>query len=85
MEADPTFHFYCNNDGRDGGRSEHTLRKSQVTLDRLVMIFKVNFFIYEYRVRNKASQFANWEPFFGKLQIEINILLENCKSTFFDD
>ena len=22
MEADPTFHFYCNNDGRDGGRNE---------------------------------------------------------------
>ena len=22
MEADPTFYFYCNNDGRDGGRKE---------------------------------------------------------------
>ena len=66
MEADPTFHFYCNNDGRDGGRSEYTLRKSQVTLDQLAVIFKVNFFIYQYRVRNKASQFANCEPFFWK-------------------
>ena len=33
MEADQTFHFYCNNDGRNKGRNEYTLRKSQVTLD----------------------------------------------------
>ena len=63
MEAEPTFHFYCKNDGRDGRRNEYILRKSQVTLDRLAMIFRVNFFIYQYRVRNKTSQFANCEPF----------------------
>ena len=47
MEADPTFHFYCNNDGRDGGRNEYTLRKSQVTLGRLAMIFKVIFLLIQ--------------------------------------
>ena len=73
MEADPTFHVYCKNNGRVGGRNEYTLRKLQVTLDRLAMVFKVNFFIYQYRVRNKTSQFANCESF-----------LENCelKSAF---
>ena len=27
--AVPTFRFYCDNDGRDGGRNECALRKSQ--------------------------------------------------------
>ena len=33
------FHFYY--DGRGDVRNEFTLRKSQVTLERLAMIFKV--------------------------------------------
>ena len=39
MDLDPMFHFYY--DGRGDVRNKFTLRKSQVTLERLAMIFKV--------------------------------------------
>ena len=48
-KANTTFHFYCNNYGRDEGRNENAFKKSQVTLNRLAVIFNVSF-IYQYRV-----------------------------------
>ena len=44
LGADQNFYFYCNSDGRDGGRNEYTLRKSQITLAHFAMILKVNYF-----------------------------------------
>ena len=38
MDLDLMFHFYY--DDRGDGRNEFTLRKSQVTMERLAMIFK---------------------------------------------
>ena len=70
MEADLTLHFYWNNNNWDGGRNEYTLRKWQVTLDGLAMIFKLNFYIDQYRVRNKASEFAHCELFLEKCELK---------------
>ena len=43
MDLDSMFHFYY--DGRGDVGNEFTLRKSQVTLKRLAMIFKVFYYI----------------------------------------
>ena len=51
MDLDPMFHFYY--DGRGDVRNEFTLRKSQVTLERLAMIFKVFCYISRIDVTKK--------------------------------
>ena len=51
MDLDPMFHFYY--DGRGDVRNEFTLRKSQVTLERLAMIFKVFCYISRNDVTKK--------------------------------
>ena len=51
MDLDPMFHVYY--DGCGDVRYEFRLRKSQVTLERLAMIFKVFCYISEIYVTKK--------------------------------
>ena len=51
MDLDPMFHFYY--DGCGDVRYEFRLRKSQVTLEKLAMIFKVICYISEIYVTKK--------------------------------